>query len=278
MLITEKSSVFEVDKIKNEAILRDFLQKWKFVCKADGLVPMRLPFFPFHLSKVLRLPRKLRPGHTKFCTCHTKSSQQTWRSNAPKTQPFSGNQCPDFLKCLMNMSLVARLPREMHLCRSTSNVPSHCYKTISFCSLLARCRTPSRLPRKTTSELAKVVRDLEFFNFDFQMCFAPQQRALFHHLNIHKWSEHAVLCICWLRNAFGATRACNFLSLVLPYGAAPATLAPEPQIVGKTPWFATFLLFARLHLLSDSFSSLIFFLLLFSSLLWFFPPVVSNPF
>ena len=32
---------FQVGKIKNEAILRDFLQKWKVECRADCLLPMR---------------------------------------------------------------------------------------------------------------------------------------------------------------------------------------------------------------------------------------------
>ena len=36
-------------------------------------------------------------------------------------QPLSGNQRPD-LTSLMNMSFVWRLPREMHLGRSSSNV------------------------------------------------------------------------------------------------------------------------------------------------------------
>jgi len=54
----ETSSIFEVDSIKNEAILRDFLQTWKVECRADGLVPMRFAIFPVHLSKVLRLPWK----------------------------------------------------------------------------------------------------------------------------------------------------------------------------------------------------------------------------
>ena len=44
------SSIFQVDNIKNEAILRDFLQKWKVECRADGLVPMRFAIFPLHLS------------------------------------------------------------------------------------------------------------------------------------------------------------------------------------------------------------------------------------
>ena len=54
----ETSSIFEVDNVKNDTILRDFLQKWKVECRADGLVPMRLAIFALHLSKVLRLPRK----------------------------------------------------------------------------------------------------------------------------------------------------------------------------------------------------------------------------
>ena len=33
-----------------------------------------------------------------------------------------------------------------------------------------------------------------FVHFDLEMCFAPQRRALFRHLNFQKWSEHGVLC------------------------------------------------------------------------------------
>ena len=54
----ETSSMFQVDNIKNEAILRDFLQAWKVECRADGLVPMSVAIFPLHPSKVLRLPCK----------------------------------------------------------------------------------------------------------------------------------------------------------------------------------------------------------------------------
>ena len=56
-LFCETSSVFELDNVKNETILRDFLQKWKVECRADGLVPLRFAIFPLHLSKVLRLSR-----------------------------------------------------------------------------------------------------------------------------------------------------------------------------------------------------------------------------
>ena len=38
-------------------------------------------------------------------------------------QPLLGNQRPDRLTALMKMSLVLRLPRNMHLSRSSSNAP-----------------------------------------------------------------------------------------------------------------------------------------------------------
>ena len=33
-----------------------------------------------------------------------------------------------------------------------------------------------------------------FVHFDFEMCFAPQRRALFQHPNLQKWREHVVFC------------------------------------------------------------------------------------
>ena len=141
-------------------------------------------------------------------------------------QPLSGNQRPDLLTSLMNMSFVLRLPRKMHLCRSSSNVP----RLPSFLEMrqnphvlltFDKVHNPLRLPRETTSEPPKVVRtwcvsyiltskcasrhngvhffdimvDLVcFVHFDFEMCFAPQRRALFRHLNFQKWSDHGVFC------------------------------------------------------------------------------------
>ena len=142
-------------------------------------------------------------------------------------QPLSGNQRLDLLTALMNMSLVLRLPRKMHLCRSSSNVPT---PAIVFGNATKPSRfahfCPVRLPRETTSERPKVVRtwcvlyivtskyasrhngvhffDISpsegalnpsvFYAFDFEMCFAPQRRALFRHLNFQKWSGPGVFC------------------------------------------------------------------------------------
>ena len=55
-----------------------------------------------------------------------------------------------------------------------------------------------------------------FVHFDFEMCFAPQRRALFQHLNFQKWSEPGVFCTFWLQNVLRATTACTFSTSQLP--------------------------------------------------------------
>ena len=55
-----------------------------------------------------------------------------------------------------------------------------------------------------------------FVHFDFEMCFAPQRRALFRHLNCQKWSGHGVFCTFWLRNVLRATTACTCSTSQLP--------------------------------------------------------------
>ena len=191
-------------------------------------------------------------------------------------QSLSGNQRPDLLTSLINMSLVLRLLCEIHLCRSSSNVPG----LPSFLEMLqnlhalhiwqgAQSLAPDTRKHIWTSKSAPYPK--VFCTFDFEMCFAPQRRKLFRHRNFQNWSEHGVFCTCWLRDVLRATTAWNCSFLIWPAGSAPAALAnllfdpPEPRIIGKKRCFVSFLPF-RAPASSDSFSSLIFSLLLFSSL------------
>ena len=113
------------------------------------------------------------------------------------------------------------------------------------------------------------------------MCFAPQRRALFRHLNFQTWSGPGVFCTFWLRNVLRATTACTFSSLIWPDGSAPAALAsllfdpPEPQIIGKTQCFAAFLPFRAS---ASSFFWLFLFYHLLSSALLFSLPLPSSAF
>ena len=167
--------------------------------------------------------------------------------------PLSGNQRPDLLTSLMNMSFVLRLPQKMHLCRSSSDAP----RLPWFLDMRQKPRVlltfdkvhnPLCLPRETTSEPPKVARTcgvlyiltatcasrpngvhffdilisksgpdlICFVHFDLDMCFAPEQRALFRHPSFYKCSEAEVFCKILLRNVLRATTVWNFLASQLP--------------------------------------------------------------
>ena len=49
-----------------------------------------------------------------------------------------------------------------------------------------------------------------FVHFHLKMCFSPQRRAIFQHLNFKKCSENVVFCTFSLENMLLATAACNF--------------------------------------------------------------------
>ena len=102
----------------------------------------------------------------------------------------------------------------------------------------------------STSQLPKVVRSWCVLYILTSKCASRHNGVhFFWHLNFQKWSEHVVLLTFCLRNVLRATTACNFSSLIWPDVSAPAALAsllfdpPEPQIIGKTQCFATFLPF-----------------------------------
>ena len=182
-----------------------------------------------------------------------------------------------------------------------------CYKTLTFCSLLRRYTIPCACHAKRDLNVCFVLCILTsncasrhngvpfldistsksgpnmvcFVHFDLEMCFAPQQRALFRHLNFQKWSEREVLLVFSLTNVLRATMACTFSSLIWPDGSAPAALAsllfdpPEPQIIEKPQCFATFLPFRAS---ASSFFCLFLFSDLLSSTLLFSLPLPSSAF
>ena len=55
-----------------------------------------------------------------------------------------------------------------------------------------------------------------FVQFELDMCFAPQRRALFRHRNFQKWSDIGVFCTFSLGNVLRATTACTFSTSQLP--------------------------------------------------------------
>ena len=157
-----------------------------------------------------------------------------------------------------------------------------CSKPVMFCTFwLANVRFATAPGNFSTSERTKVVQTphvlyiltckcafrhsrVQFFNirtyqsgpntscfvhFHFRMCFSPQWRAFFWHLNLQKCSEHVMFCTFWLPNVLFATAACNFCFLCGAHDSAPAALTgllfdwPDTRIIEKTQHFATSLTF-----------------------------------
>ena len=266
---------------------------------------MRFAIFPIHLSKLLRLPRKLMPGHTKCCTCHARSSQQTWRSDLQnatplrKSAPGPPNSSDEHVSCTApatenaSLQILLKFP-------TPAIVFWKCYRTlITFCSLLTRStipcachakwhlvlltfdkvHNPLRLPRQMTSEPPKVVRtwcvlyiltskcasrhffDIStskscprmvcFVHFDFDMCFAPQRRAVFH-LSSGQMAPHPPL----QRAYFSTLRSLKTLE---KHGVSP---------IRDFPTFSRTYIFFLLTL------SLLWSSLFYSSLLWLFPSLL----
>ena len=172
--------------------------------------------FPLHLSKVLRLPRKIDARSYEVLHLSRNIIWTNLKIWCSKMQPLSGNQRPDLLTSLMNMSLVLRLPRKMQFCRSSSNVPRlpsfwKCCKTLTFFSLLTRCAIPCACHAKRDLSAQKWSVHGVFCAFWLRNVLRTTTACTFRHLN-----EHEVFCTCWLRNVLRATMVCTFLTSQLP--------------------------------------------------------------
>ena len=78
------------------------------------------------------------------------------------------------------------------------------------------CFAPQRRALFDISTSKSGPRTVCFVHFDLETCFAPQRRALFRHLNLQKCSEHGVFCAFWLGNVLRATTARTFSTSQLP--------------------------------------------------------------
>ena len=211
----ETYSMFELDNFKNKAILRDFLQKSKVECSADSLVPMRFAIFPLHLSKVLRLPRKIDARSYEVLHLSRKiilANLQIWcfKNATPlrKSAPWPPNISDKHVFC----TALATRNASLQILPSFLEMLQNLHVLLTF----DKVHNPLRMPRESTSERPKVLRTRQFFalltskcasrhsgvhffdiffdistsksgpdlvcfvHFDFEMCFAPQRRAIFH--------------------------------------------------------------------------------------------------
>jgi len=183
---------------------------------------MRFAIFPVHLSKVVRLPWKSDARTYEVLRLSRKIISANLKIGGSKVQPLSGNQRPDLLTALMNMSLVLRLPRKMHLSRFSSNAP----RLPSFFQMLQnphvlltfdKVHNPLHLPREVTSERPNVARTCNAFNILTSKCASRHNCVHFFDIaTSKKWSDPGVFSTFWLRSVLRTTTACTFSTSQLP--------------------------------------------------------------
>ena len=198
-LFCETSFKIEALKPKNEAFLRDFLQKWSFETQKRSF-SARLPskmklrtsktkhfyetsfkndmltarltselqyvlaIFKWMLQKYCACHEKVEPRHTKSCNCHAKWSLQSNTSVTWTLQPFHGF-CVGGLN---HRHRKARNPCPCHAKRIVSeplqihHTPANVFATLTnscACHAFWNVSKSLRLPREKHFERQKVVRD-----------------------------------------------------------------------------------------------------------------------
>ena len=202
-LFCETSSIFELDNIQNEAILRDFLNFWtwqhqkrsnsaRLPSKMESWVqswwPRTNAFCDFSscVSKVLRLPGKSEARSYKVLHLSRKIIFPNLKISCSKMQPSQEISALTsqhlswtcLLYCACHAKCIFPVSRACHRFWK-------CYKTLTFCSLLTRRTIP---------------------------CACHGKR----HLNVQKCSVPLCFFHFWLGNVLRATTACAFSTCQLP--------------------------------------------------------------
>ena len=210
----ETSFKNEALKLKNEAFLRDFLQKWSFEDQKRS-ISARLPskitcwpdtwpqnsntfftIFKWMLQKYCACHEKVEPRHTKSCNCHAKWSLQSNTSVTWKLQPFhefcvggfkhrhrkARNPCPCHAKRIISEPLQIH-----HACQRFCNP----HELLRLPRILKRIEIPAPATRNTVWMSKNVPSTRCFNDFDFQIVSARRRGANFDDFNFKKCSDHA---------------------------------------------------------------------------------------
>ena len=121
-------------------------------------------------------------------------------SLAPATQNHILNfKSGPSMWCFVHFDLEMCFMPQRRALFSTSQLPKVLRGWCAFCTLIWKCASRHNGMHFFDMSTSKSgLRMVCFVHFDFEMCFAPQRRALFRHLNFQKRSQAEVLCTFWL--------------------------------------------------------------------------------
>ena len=135
-----------------------YILTWKCASRHNGV-----HFFISHLARCLRTRRFSEP------TFRPSGATNHWKNTVNRDFPTFSRICIFFL---LTLSLLI-------------------FSLLIF-SLLTLLTSAFQLSILSEVSLLNFLRC--FVHFHLEMCFAPQRRALFRHLNFQKWSENGVFC------------------------------------------------------------------------------------
>ena len=228
-LFCETSFKIEALKLKNEAFLRDFLQKRSFedqkrsfsarlpsklklwssktkrFCETSFKIDMLsrrltsefqyvLVIFMWMLQKYCACHEKVAPRHTKSCNCHAKWSLQSNTSVTWNLQPFHGFSVGGF----KHRHHRARNHGACHAKRIVPDPLQIHHACQRFCNphellrlprILQRVEIPAPATRNTLWTSKNVPRPSVFNDFDFQIALARRRGANFVDVNFQKCSQ-----------------------------------------------------------------------------------------
>ena len=160
--LSPNMEVVHIQKLSNAARLPSNMESWvlSWQHRTNAFCD-----FSILVSKVLRLPLKSEARSYEVLHLSREIILANLKIRCSKIQHVSGNRRPDLPTSLMKMSLVLRLPRDMHLCRSSSNVPRlpwflkllqspHVLLSFGRCWIPCACRTKWRVNVQKCSEHA----------------------------------------------------------------------------------------------------------------------------
>ena len=133
-----------------------------------------------------------------------------------KSAPSPPNSSDEDVSCTAGKCIFADPLQMSHACRLPSIAFGNATKPSHFAHFWQGAQSLAPATRKHIWTSKNAPYPSVFSTFDFEMCVAPQRRALFRHLNFQKWSENGVFCTFWLGNVLRATTACTFSTSELP--------------------------------------------------------------
>ena len=190
--------IFDISASKSASNLVCFVHFDFYICYA----PQRRPLF----------------RHLNFQKCSdTEVFSAFWLGNvlrATTACTFSTSQLQKVLRtwcalCILTSIFAIRATAASTI--STSQLPKVLRHWGAFCILTWKCASCHNSVHFFDISTSKSVSNLVcFVHFDFDICYAPQRRPLFRHLNFQKCSDTEVFSAFWPGNVLRATTACTF--------------------------------------------------------------------